>query len=368
MAYLFRLGGPALFLFSFLFAGAGCSAPQAPPEAALADLQERSLVEAEAPLSLTPEFAAFVRDLSLARSHLAAERKRWLLLRDYDEVGAEFAALTARGKELLDRARALREQRVQDTALRIVRCGEKVRNLKEVTSLMNEGRLARSHLIQAELQLTEAERRLHARELGQAELVLSQAEIQARQAEGSISPIINRYTDRATLAKWNRWVAEAVAESRQEGTAALVVVKLDRRMTLYQAGRPVRSWKVGLGFNGLSDKVVSGDRATPEGRYRIARKIANSAYHKALLIDYPNAEDLHQFAQAKQRGLISRRAGIGGRVEIHGGGTQGMTYGCISLDDHQLDELYRMVEVGTPITIVGALSGDNPLAAARTGG
>jgi hypothetical protein len=54
------------------------------------------------------------------------------------------------------------------------------------------------------------------------------------------------------------------------------------------------------------------------------------------LINYPNDEDRRQFAQAKRRGAISRRAGIGGLIEIHGGGKDGQTYGCVSLDDHHM--------------------------------
>ena len=60
-----------------------------------------------------------------------------------------------------------------------------------------------------------------------------------------------------------------------------------------------------FGRNGLLDKLHAGDGATPEGRYRVKAKNARSRFHRALLIDYPNAEDLVEFAAARRDGRIS---------------------------------------------------------------
>jgi murein L,D-transpeptidase YafK len=124
---------------------------------------------------------------------------------------------------------------------------------------------------------------------------------------------------------------------------------------------------VGLGARSISDKMFAGDRATPEGKYRITKKLARSKYHKALLINYPNDEDRRQFEQAKRRGAIPRRAGIGGLIEIHGGGKDGQTYGCVALDNHQMDEIYAIADVNTPVTIVGARDYDNSVSQAMKG-
>jgi hypothetical protein len=47
------------------------------------------------------------------------------------------------------------------------------------------------------------------------------------------------------------------------------------------------------------------------------------------------------------------RAGMGGLIEIHGGEKDGMTYGCISLENGHMDELFELVPLGTPVAIVG---------------
>ena len=75
---------------------------------------------------------------------------------------------------------------------------------------------------------------------------------------------------------------------------------------------------------------------------------------KALLIDYPNASDRDAYFRNQQNGLIPSGVGIGGRIEIHGGGNDVVTDGCIGMTDREIDLLYELVDVGTPVTIIGA--------------
>ena len=139
-----------------------------------------------------------------------------------------------------------------------------------------------------------------------------------KEAEGTCLKFLSRYQDAGQIEKWRRLAEETVQESRAKGTIALLVIKLDKRMIVYKKGAAVAEYDVGLGFNGLSDKLHSGDDATPEGRYQITKKIPASRFYKALLINYPNDEDRQRFAAAKQRREIPYWVGIGGLVEIHG--------------------------------------------------
>ncbi len=88
-------------------------------------------------------------------------------------------------------------------------------------------------------------------------------------------------------------------------------------------------------------------------------KLPNSKYYRALLINYPNADDQRRFAEAKRKKLIPANAKIGGLIEIHGGGKDSATLGCIGLNDDKMLELFNRVEVGTPVVIVAALNTDN---------
>jgi L,D-peptidoglycan transpeptidase YkuD (ErfK/YbiS/YcfS/YnhG family) len=48
---------------------------------------------------------------------------------------------------------------------------------------------------------------------------------------------------------------------------------------------------------------------------------------------------------------------IGGLIEIHGNGGKGIdwTEGCIALTDSEMDSVFKIVKVGTPVTIVGSM-------------
>ncbi len=127
-----------------------------------------------------------------------------------------------------------------------------------------------------------------------------------------------------------------------------------------EARSPVSSRGV-VGLNGLSDKLHSGDNATPEGKYLVTKKNPASGFYKALLINYPNDEDRQRFADARKRREIPYWIGIGSMIEIHGGGEEILTKGCISTEDWVMDELFSLASVGTPVTIVGTLERDSSI-------
>jgi len=173
----------------------------------------------------------------------------------------------------------------------------------------------------------------------------------------TLARIIDGYAGSDRLGDYKRWVRETVRESVANESHAILVDKLRHTFTLLKGGRVIRTYRADIGLNGTADKEVAGDKATPEGRYKIIEKKdrGETHWHKALLINYPNDSDRAQFAEARRRGAISRRARIGGLIEVHGEGGrfQDWTEGCIALDNDDMDEVFRLVEVGTPITIVG---------------
>jgi murein L,D-transpeptidase YafK len=123
-----------------------------------------------------------------------------------------------------------------------------------------------------------------------------------------------------------------------------------------------------LGFNGIREKQFQGDGATPEGRYRViaSRGEGQTQFYRALVLDYPNAEDRRRFILAKRSGKIPATKSIGGQIEIHGVENELMaqTLGCIMLGNHHMADLFARVSSGTPVTIVGALSAQNSMALA----
>jgi lipoprotein-anchoring transpeptidase ErfK/SrfK len=156
------------------------------------------------------------------------------------------------------------------------------------------------------------------------------------------------------------------------GGRVLLVDKSRHRLYVYADGKLRRQYEVALGRRSGGPKVREGDRRTPEGVYRIQAKKdrGQTRFHRALLIDYPNARDRAIFVRAKAEGRLPKGAHIGGLIEIHGGGTGvDWTNGCIALENRDIDDLWKRVRVGTPIVIVGkpGTASADPAAFIRSG-
>ena len=126
-------------------------------------------------------------------------------------------------------------------------------------------------------------------------------------------------------------------------------------MELYNGGKLIKVYPIGLGMNPVLAKKKQGDRSTPEGEYHICGKIPESTYYMALILNYPNVADADR---GLKEGLISKKehtaiikainekrcpnfnTRLGGQIEIHGMGSQSdWTWGCIALDNPNIEEL-----------------------------
>ena len=134
----------------------------------------------------------------------------------------------------------------------------------------------------------------------------------------------------------------------------IVVVKSQRTLTLLHAGRPLKVYKVALGGNPVGPKTREGDNKTPEGSYIIDSRNARSQFHLSLHISYPNAADR---ARARRLGVNP-----GGDIMIHGLPPQwawlgaahrktDWTLGCIAVTNPEIEEIWALVPIGTPIEI-----------------
>lgn len=162
---------------------------------------------------------------------------------------------------------------------------------------------------------------------------------------------------------WSAWLvallfvlAASSSAARVDGAKAdrVLIDKSERRLTLLKDGKPLRSYSVALGSAPKGAKHSEGDQRTPEGVYTIDFRNARSNYHLALRISYPNEAD-------RMRALES---GVdpGGQIMIHGlRNGQGWlgdrhlgddwTDGCIAVTNAQIEEIWSLVELGTPVEI-----------------
>lgn len=135
---------------------------------------------------------------------------------------------------------------------------------------------------------------------------------------------------------------------------SVLILKKEHVLELLAAGKVIRTYKVALGQGGLAPKQRQGDGRTPEGHYIIDKRNAASDYHLSLHISYPDLDDRKRAAKL---GVAP-----GGDIMIHGlpngKGAVGAahrlfdwTLGCIAVTDPEIDEIWKLVPVGTPVEI-----------------
>jgi len=160
---------------------------------------------------------------------------------------------------------------------------------------------------------------------------------------------------------------DAPVESPFAGETGILILKERRLLVYYENGEERMRCRIGLGFAPAGDKEVEGDGKTPEGGFYICVKNPRSRYHLSLGLSYPNEEDA---ARGLAAGLIAReereeivaairgrrqppwKTALGGEIFIHGAGSRSdWTLGCIALDDPEIERLYELVGLGTPVII-----------------
>jgi murein L,D-transpeptidase YafK len=148
----------------------------------------------------------------------------------------------------------------------------------------------------------------------------------------------------------------------------LVVRKSKRTLDVYDGTKLVRTYVVVLGFAPNGDKEKEGDGKTPEGEFYVFTKNAKSQFHLSLGISYPAKEDASRGLRTgiitttqhddivkalDSREMPPQKTALGGEIYIHGGGAAGdWTAGCVAMDNNDIEELFRVIEVGTRVEIL----------------
>jgi len=148
----------------------------------------------------------------------------------------------------------------------------------------------------------------------------------------------------------------------------ILVKKKDRQLQIFDGEMPIKTYTISLGFAPEGDKEIEGDGKTPEGDFYIFAKNDKSAFFLSLGVSYPNIEDAER---GLKQGLITQeerdeivkainekamplqKTKLGGEIYIHGGGCDAdWTAGCMALKNEEMQEIFEVIEVGTPIKIV----------------
>ena len=147
----------------------------------------------------------------------------------------------------------------------------------------------------------------------------------------------------------------------------ITVDKSARELDLFSGDTRLERYRVGLGGAPSGDKVQRGDQRTPDGDLTVVSRNPNSHYHLFLGLSYPDPADADRGLRA---GLVTEAqadairtadaAGtrppwstrLGGAIGIHGrGGSADWTLGCIAVDDAEIEEIWALAPLGTPVQV-----------------
>ena len=159
----------------------------------------------------------------------------------------------------------------------------------------------------------------------------------------------------------------------------IVIWKSHYTLTVYKGEAPFKTYRAvfGRGYND-GDKRIMGDRRTPEGEFYICTMNHSKRFYKFMGLSYPGLKHasfgLQNNIISSQEYMTIKKAiderqqppwetKLGGAVGIHGRMLPGpamepqssrlnWTDGCIALDNADVDEIYSMIAIGTPVTIL----------------
>jgi hypothetical protein len=178
----------------------------------------------------------------------------------------------------------------------------------------------------------------------------------------------------------NRTVAGPIQPSRTPGSIlfdqthddsalsptnwAVSVFKKRHEFDVYYKGRLFKKYDAVFGRNlDLGMKLWAQDRRTPEGVYTIIDKYPSARFHWFLRLNYPNLVDRVRYETMRVNGVVpvdqdGKAPEVGSAIGIHGtdvpilnAGHINWTTGCISVNNRDIDDLERLLPVGTVVII-----------------
>ena len=156
-------------------------------------------------------------------------------------------------------------------------------------------------------------------------------------------------------------IREIITIPIDKSQTAILIEKSLYRLTIYYENKAIKSYPVVFGENPVGDKLQEGDMKTPEGIFKVRDLYPHDSWSKFIWLDYPNQNSWSKHLEAKKLGKIKMSASIGGEIGIHGvpensnlliDYRNNWTWGCISLKNKDVDEIYFVIQTGTIVKIV----------------
>lgn len=174
-------------------------------------------------------------------------------------------------------------------------------------------------------------------------------------------------------------IEEAMEEAGIEEleNISIVIDRKNYKLILYADSVEIKKYKVSFGRNNSVNKKSKNDLITPLGTYKICSIDSKTDLYKKFNLNYPNEKDAAEafknnylsydeylnILQALQNGECPpNNTRLGADISIHGIGKYDIifrnlpfvfnwTNGSIALSNQSIDELSKILEIGTKIVI-----------------
>lgn len=299
----------------------------------------------------------------LAISNWTAQNEEWFFQRDFSRT-KNFADLSEKAardaiSEAISHEASLNESLSSELSI----LKQKVKKSQFLFKTFPFNKELKNNFTRGEMLLSEADIDYNEDDLISCKTKVARAANLIDESIKSAKNILKN--DFRNYGNWLEIKDKTIRWSKQNGSYACLVDKYNRKCYLYRSGKLVSTYSVELGPNWVGAKQQSGDNKTPEGMYKVTKKKSgvHTRYYKALLIDYPNEQDVANLKSSKKKGLLSKHAKSGSLIEVHGDGGKGFdwTNGCVALTNSDMDKLYNIASVGMPVNIVGSLTSLNEI-------
>ena len=330
-----------------------------PPDAAIKTARENlsAARDAHADRYAPEPFRTAVACYDSAMVRWRSENQKFILFRNYSPVIYYADSSSTAAAESLEKALKNARDAKHKTGTSFETLQEDVARMAKLYGGLPLSGNFRENFNRAKLLVEEIRIARNKGDFHKAAQILETARKLLEEAENYAETRMKDYFD--DFGKWKSLYDEAIAVSLKNKNTLIVVDKLSHELRLYKDGRLRSSYIAEFGPNWIGDKNHQGDQATPEGSYRVVKKKERrqTRYYKALLLNYPNGDDLERYRSNVRRGVIPSHVDVGGLIEVHGHGGQGFnwTNGCVALNDKDMDAVYRQVQVNTPVVIIGSL-------------
>jgi hypothetical protein len=202
------------------------------------------------------------------------ENKRFLYFRDYSKV-AKLAKLAVKAaNQATDNSKFTSSNLKSSLKQKIDALNDLVNNIDEMFTTYPLTAETRNRISKGGMLLKEARIIYQKGHYLEADKKLTESEYLLTTSYENANVNLKNYFK--SYPEWKKLAEKTIANSRDSGDYSIIVDKFSRKLIVYLEGTKKYEYSTELGKNWVGHKMVRGDKATPEGMYKITMKFESN--------------------------------------------------------------------------------------------